>query len=58
VNLVKTRQGKPVTVAEPSKAYIVFAGSEVGIVGSNPTQGMNVWYICVCVYSAFVLSCV
>jgi hypothetical protein len=26
-----------------------------GMVGSNPTQGMDV---CVCVYSVFVLSCV
>jgi hypothetical protein len=33
----------------------VFALSNVGIMGSNPTQGMN---ICVCVYSVFVLSCV
>jgi hypothetical protein len=29
--------------------------SNAGIVGSNPTQGMDV---CVCVYSVFVLSCV
>jgi hypothetical protein len=45
----------PVMVAERSKASIVFARSEAGIVGSNPTQGMNVW--CVCIYSVFVLSC-
>jgi hypothetical protein len=29
--------------------------SKAGIVGSNPTQDMNVY---VCVYSVFVLSCV
>jgi hypothetical protein len=33
---------KPVTVAERSKACTVFARSEAGIVGSNPTQGMDV----------------
>jgi hypothetical protein len=27
---------------------------DAGIVGSNPTQGMDV---CVCVYSVFALSC-
>jgi hypothetical protein len=32
----------PVTVAEPSEACTVFAGSEAEIVGSNPTQGMDV----------------
>jgi hypothetical protein len=32
----------PVTVAERSKASIVFARSEAGIVGSNPTQDMDV----------------
>jgi hypothetical protein len=31
----------PVTVAERSKACTVFARYEAGIVGSNPTQGMN-----------------
>jgi hypothetical protein len=40
----------PVTVAGRSKACTVFARSEAGIVGSNPTQGMDVW----CVY-AFIL---
>jgi hypothetical protein len=33
---------KPVTVAELSKACTVFARSEPVIVGSNPTQGMDV----------------
>jgi hypothetical protein len=35
----------PVTVAEQSKACTVFARSEAGIVGSNPRQGMDVWYV-------------
>jgi hypothetical protein len=39
----------PVTVAARSKAWILFARTDAGIVGSNPTQGMNV-----CVY-AFIL---
>jgi hypothetical protein len=34
----------PVTVAERSKSCAVFAGSEAGIVGSNPTQGMDVFF--------------
>jgi hypothetical protein len=37
----------PVTVVEQSKACTVFARSEAGIVGSNPTQGMDV---CMCVF--------
>jgi hypothetical protein len=40
-------------VPEQSKARNVFARSNIGIMGSNPTRGMDV-----CVYSAFVLSCV
>jgi hypothetical protein len=32
-----------------SKACTVFARSEAGIVGSNPTQGMDVWYMYVCI---------
>jgi hypothetical protein len=36
------KKGKPVTVAERCNAYTVFALSEAGIMGSNPTQGMNV----------------
>jgi hypothetical protein len=42
-------------VAARSKAWTVFARSDGGIVGSNPTQGMDV---CVFVYSVFMLSCV
>jgi hypothetical protein len=41
------------TAAEQSKAYTVFARLEAGIVGSNPTQGVDVW--CVCVrFSVFI----
>jgi hypothetical protein len=43
----------PIMVAARSKAWTVFARSEAGIVGSNPTQGMDV---CVRLYR--VLSCV
>jgi hypothetical protein len=32
-------------VAERSKVFTVFAPSEAGIGGSNPTQGMDVWYV-------------
>jgi hypothetical protein len=32
-------------LAERSKTCTVFASSEAGIVGSNPTQGMDVWYV-------------
>jgi hypothetical protein len=45
---------QPITVAALSKAWTVFARSNTGIVGSNPTRGIDV---CVWVYSAFVLSC-
>jgi hypothetical protein len=41
----------PVTVAERSKAWTVFARSKAGIVGSNHIQGMDVcvrlFYVCV-----------
>jgi hypothetical protein len=33
---------KPVTVAVRSKTCTVLARSEAGIVGSNPTQGMDI----------------
>jgi hypothetical protein len=46
----------PITVAAQSKAWTVFARSDAGIVGSNPTEGMDV---CIgCVYSVYVLVCV
>jgi hypothetical protein len=33
------------TVAERPEACIVFARSEAGIMGSNPTQCIDVWYV-------------
>jgi hypothetical protein len=36
----------PVTVVEQSKVCTVFARSETGIVGLNPTQDMDVWCLC------------
>jgi hypothetical protein len=45
----------PVTVAVRSKACIAFARSEPGIVGSNPSQGMDVKRLSMCVrFSVFV----
>jgi hypothetical protein len=46
---------QPITVVARSKAWTVFSCSSAGIVGSNPTQGMDAF---VCLYSVFVLSCV
>jgi hypothetical protein len=45
----------PVTVAARSKAWTVLARSDAEIMGSNPTQGMDVW----CVYGMrlFCLCC-
>jgi hypothetical protein len=43
-------------VAARSKAWTVFARSNAGIVGSNPTQGMDVCIVCV--YYVFLLFCV
>jgi hypothetical protein len=40
----------PVTVAERSKSCTVFALSEAGIVGSNPTQSMDNQCLCVCMF--------
>jgi hypothetical protein len=40
------------TAAEWSKTRNIFARRNIGIVGSNPTRGMDV-----CVYYVFVLSC-
>jgi hypothetical protein len=41
----------PVTVPKQSTACTVFARSEAGTMGSNPTRGMDVWclFVCVCV---------
>jgi hypothetical protein len=41
-------------MAVRSKVWTVFARSDARIVGSIPTQVMDV---CVCVYSVFVLFC-
>jgi hypothetical protein len=41
-----------ITVAAPSKELDVLARSNIGILGSNPTQDMDVF----CVYSVFVLG--
>jgi hypothetical protein len=42
INITGVLFAPPVTVAERSKACTVFARSEAGIMGSNPTQGMDV----------------
>jgi hypothetical protein len=42
-----------VTVAERPKACTVFDRSEAGIVRSNPTQGIDVWYV----YVFILCSC-
>jgi hypothetical protein len=41
----------PITVATLSKTWTVFARSNAGIVGSNPTQSMDVSIVCI--YSVF-----
>jgi hypothetical protein len=46
----------PITVVAQSEAWTVFAHSNAGIVGSNPTQSMDIFIVWV--YSVFVLSCV
>jgi hypothetical protein len=45
----------PITVAARSKPWAVFARSNIGIVGSNPTRGMDVCIVCF--YSVFVFFC-
>jgi hypothetical protein len=35
----------PVTVAARSMSWTVFTRSDAGIVGSNPNQGMDLWYM-------------
>jgi hypothetical protein len=42
----------PITAAARSKAWTVFARSNAGILGSNPTRGMDVCLF----YSVFVLD--
>jgi hypothetical protein len=46
---------KPSTVATRSKAWTVFARSNTGIVGTNPTRVMDV---CVCLFCVCVVLCV
>jgi hypothetical protein len=45
----------PITVASLPKAWTVFSRSNIGIVGSNPTQGMDV---CVGLFCVCVVLCV
>jgi hypothetical protein len=40
--LIRVDSVHPITVAARSKAWTVFARSNTGIVGSNPSQGMDV----------------
>jgi hypothetical protein len=47
----------PVTVAERSKAWTVFARSDAGRVGSNLTSGMAVLCVCVCVCVCTLILC-
>jgi hypothetical protein len=46
-------KGQSITVAAQSKAWTVFARSTSGVVGSNPTRGLDV-----CLRLLCVLSCV
>jgi hypothetical protein len=48
-NVVLIMKYQPVAGAERSKTCTVFARSEAGIVGSNPTEGIYVWGLFVCV---------
>jgi hypothetical protein len=43
--IVTNKFGMPVTVAERSEACTVFSRSEAGNMGSNPTQGLDAWYV-------------
>jgi hypothetical protein len=52
----KNVEREPVTIAERSKTCTVFALSEAGIVGSNPTQSMDV-LVCVCIFCVCVVLC-
>jgi hypothetical protein len=54
VDLFKIKRKLPITVAVWCKPWTVFARSNAGIVGSNPT-----WYTdFVCVYSVCIVLCV
>jgi hypothetical protein len=45
----------PITMAAPSKAWTVFAHSNTGVMGSNPTRGMGV---CVGLFCVCIVLCV
>jgi hypothetical protein len=45
-------QQAPITVAARSKAWTVFACSNIGVMGSNPTRGMDVCVPLLCVWVA------
>jgi hypothetical protein len=46
----------PITVAAWSKAWTVFARSNAGAVGSNPTWGMDVYARLFCVFAVLCVS--
>jgi hypothetical protein len=46
----------PVMVAERCKALTIFARSDAVIVGTNPTYGMDIWYVYVFFYVCAVVS--
>jgi hypothetical protein len=46
-----------ITLATQSKAWTVFAGSNTGIVGSNPTRGMDVCVRLFCVRVVLWVGC-
>jgi hypothetical protein len=51
----RVKAPEPVTVGTPSKSWTVFACSNTGIVGSNPTRAM---YICVRLVCVCAVLCV
>jgi hypothetical protein len=55
LNYLWAIQSSPITVAARSKVWNVFAPSSTGIVGSNPTRGMDA---CVCLFGVWVVLCV
>jgi hypothetical protein len=55
--LASLNDSGPVTVAERSKVCTVFASSEAGIVSSSPKQGIDVWYVSVCLFCVCVDLC-
>jgi hypothetical protein len=54
-SLTTTPCKKPITVAAPSMAWTVFASLYTEIVGSNPTQGMDIY---VRLFGVCVVVCV